>query len=119
MPKPWKMWISALLLSGVIMSQKEVVSGQEDKNLTEVEEAKMSQERNHSPFLFRFKKECISPNRIRHSEEFYYDPELCQVMTIEGGRSIPAIESKKNKGPQTKKADIEKGEDQKDRWMWQ
>lgn len=40
------------------------------------EEDKMSHEGNHSPFLFRFKRGCVSPNRIKHSEEFYYDPEL-------------------------------------------
>lgn len=73
----------------------------------------------NTPFLFRFKRECISPNRAVPDKEFYYDRELCQVMTTENGQVVPAIEAKKNNGPQTKKADIEKSEDQKDRWMWQ
>lgn len=70
------------------------------------------------PFLFRFKKECLSPNRVTHDKRFHYDQELSQVMTIENGCVIPVIESKQNNGPKTKKADIEKGEDQKDKWMW-
>lgn len=70
------------------------------------------------PFLFRFKKECLSPTRVVHDELFYYDQELSQVMTTENNRVIPVIESKYNNGPKTKKAGIEKGEDQKDRWMW-
>ncbi len=71
-----------------------------------------------SPFLFRFKTECKSPNRVGVEPGFYYDNKLCQVMTIENGQAVPVIESKENNGPQTKKADIEKGEDQKDRRMW-
>jgi len=70
------------------------------------------------PFLFRFMKECVSPSRITHDDNFYYDPDLSQVMTMENGNIIPAIDSKKNNGPPTKKADIEKGDDQKDKWMW-
>ena len=70
------------------------------------------------PFLLRFKMECISPNRVTHDHEFFYDPELSLVMTIENGEKIPAIESKSNYGPTTKKMDIEKGEDQKDSRMW-
>jgi len=68
--------------------------------------------------MFRYKKECLSPNRITNDKRFYYDQELSQVMTIENGSVIPAIESKQNNGPKTKKADIEKGEDQKDMRMW-
>jgi len=39
-------------------------------------------------------------------------------MTVENGYAIPVVESKQNNGPVTKKSDIEKGEDQKDSWMW-
>ena len=76
-------------------------------------------EKKVEPFLFRYKKECLSPNRVQHDERFYYDMELCQVMTIEDGHVIPVIESRMENSLQTKKADIEKGEDQKDRRMWQ
>lgn len=70
------------------------------------------------PFLFRFKRECLSPNRATNNKLFYYDQELSIVMTIENGCPIPVIESEQNEGPRTKKADIEKGEDQKDSRMW-
>ena len=39
-------------------------------------------------------------------------------MVIENGKEIPAIESKLDGGPTTKKCDVEKGEDQKDRRIW-
>ncbi len=70
------------------------------------------------PFLFRFKKKCMSPNRVNHDEKFFYDDERSVVMTIENGKKILAIDSKSNYGPTTKKMDIEKGEDQKDSRMW-
>jgi len=73
---------------------------------------------NIEPFLFRFKKECLSPNRATHDERFFYDMKVSMIMTIEGNRIIPAIDSNKNYGPTTKKMDIEKGEDQKDSRMW-
>jgi len=70
------------------------------------------------PFLFRFKQKCLSPNRCVPQDGFYYDHERAMVMTVEGGQATPAIDSPNAKGPQTKKFDIEKGEDQKDNWMW-
>lgn len=70
------------------------------------------------PFLFRFKRECLSPRRVVPDERFYYDQDTCQIMTTENGRPIPAIESPDTEGLMTKKADIEKGEDQKDRQIW-
>jgi len=72
----------------------------------------------NNPYLFRFKKECLSPKRIKANECFYYDQRLAEVMTTEGNHAKPLIEMEKYNGAVTKKADIEKGEDQKDRWMW-
>jgi len=40
------------------------------------------------------------------------------IMTIEDGEYIPAIESTRYEGPITKKADLEKGDDQKDSRRW-
>jgi hypothetical protein len=43
-----------------------------------------------------------------------YDKTEDQLLVLEGKVWIPAIDAKEP--PRTKKADIEKGEDQKDRW---
>ena len=69
------------------------------------------------PFLFRFKRECISPRRIGTKEEEYYDNLLDMMMVIENGKNIPVIDSTRAQ-PRTKKMDVEKGEDQKDTLMW-
>jgi len=78
----------------------------------------MRKETAATPYLFRFKVECVSPNRVPHDDGFYYDQERCQVVTVLNGKVVPAIEAETATGPKTKKADIEKGEDQKDRHMW-
>lgn len=70
------------------------------------------------PFLFRFKKECVSPWRATGDVGYEYDADLQMLMVKENGKRIPAIESTKNQPPKTKKADIEKGEDQKDSRGW-
>ncbi len=70
------------------------------------------------PYLFRFKRECISPSRSTPSQDYHYDSSLCQVVVMREGLVIPAIDSDDDDGPKTKKADIEKGEDQKDRRGW-
>lgn len=88
------------------------------RNSSKEKDSKEEKQMAIQPFLFRFKKRCTSANRVPHNSEFYYDAELHQVVTIQDGRVIPAIEAKKNYGPKTKKADIEKGEDQKDKRMW-
>jgi len=50
------------------------------------------------------------------SDPIAYD-DVRQVAVVEqAGERVPAVET--SPPPQTKKADIEKGEDQKDRW-WQ
>lgn len=70
------------------------------------------------PFLLRFKTDCLSPRRVGPNQEYRYDADLQMVMTIEDGEYIPAIESARRDGPRTKKADLEKGEDQKDGRRW-
>ena len=70
------------------------------------------------PFLFRFKQPCLSPNRASLGEGFQYDSVMDQVVAILDGQPVPAIDANLAKGPETKKGDIEKGDDRKDRWMW-
>ena len=69
------------------------------------------------PFLFRFKKEAISPSRaaLKSNDESYNDS-LDMMMVFEDGKWIFAIDGKKKR--KTKKCDIEKGEDQKDNRIW-
>jgi hypothetical protein len=73
----------------------------------------------NKPFLFRFKKICQSPNRTDIDDSYDYDPEIDMVIDKNTTPHVPAIESERTPGPTTKKKDIEKGEDQKDRRMWQ
>ncbi|GFP34328.1 hypothetical protein HKBW3S43_00121 [Candidatus Hakubella thermalkaliphila] len=65
------------------------------------------------PFLFRFKRECNS----EFTYQLDYDKSISMLVVEEDGKKIPAINSNKVEGLGTKKADLEKGEDQKDRWM--
>jgi hypothetical protein len=71
------------------------------------------------PFLFRFKERCQSPNRSGIDDSYRYDPDLDMVIDTITSPNVPAIESSRKPGPRTKKKDIEKGDDQKDRRMWQ
>ena len=69
------------------------------------------------PFLFRFKKEVISPSRAAlKSDDESYNDSLDMMMVFEDGKWIFAIDGKKKR--KTKKCDIEKGEDQKDNRIW-
>lgn len=74
--------------------------------------------KNIEPFLFRFKSCCVSPTRVPADETCEYDTDLQMMMTTERGKRIPAIASKTYRGRTTKKADLEKGDDQKDDLMW-
>ena len=70
------------------------------------------------PFLFRFKKEAVSPRRAALSNDMgFYDDMSDVLMVFEDGNWILAIDGKESP-PKTKKCDIEKGEDQKDALMW-
>jgi len=71
------------------------------------------------PFLLRFKRDVVSPNRaVAEDIAFEYDTNLDQVVFVEGGSRMLAIDPSCPKAPETKKADLEKGEDQKDKRMW-
>jgi len=70
------------------------------------------------PYLFRFKRQCMSPRRAGPAEGFFYDDNLAMVMVLRQSGAVPVIDTPMDQGPTTKKADIEKSEDQKDNWMW-
>jgi hypothetical protein len=69
------------------------------------------------PLLFRFKKRTMSPRRIKLSNTEEYDYALDMTTIVIDGVKKPAIETAYRFG--TKKADVERGEDQKDSLMWQ
>jgi len=73
---------------------------------------------NHvKPFLFRFKKEVISPSRAAINDDTeWYNDSLDMMMIFEDGKWVFAIDGQRER--RTKKCDIEKGEDQKDNRMW-
>jgi hypothetical protein len=71
-----------------------------------------------TPFLLRFARPCLSPGRITPNLDYFFDDETGMVRWL-GSQEHPfAIEINGPPGPVTKKADIEKGEDTKDRRMW-
>jgi hypothetical protein len=74
------------------------------------------------PYLFRFRRECLSPSRsiaveINH-RQFIYDSSLSQLVVREKDSFVAVVDSPQTRMPSSKKEDCEKGEDQKDRWMW-
>lgn len=72
-----------------------------------------------TPFLLKFARPCLAPNRNEHNKEYIYDYSDDLVHWL-GNEYYPiAIELSGKGGPQTKKDDIEKGEDNKDRRMWE
>ena len=57
----------------------------------------------------------LSVRRVRQkTQPARYDRDRDELLVLEGGRWIPGIDSKEP--PRTKKADLEKSDDQKDRW---
>ncbi|WP_395686274.1 hypothetical protein [Caenimonas koreensis] len=70
------------------------------------------------PFLVSLAKPCISPGRAATNSEYVYDHQLDMVRWTGDPTAPLAIERSGETGPMTKKADIEKGEDNKDRRMW-
>lgn len=61
-----------------------------------------------------FLRNLAVPRRRRRSQRARYDPVRDELMVLERGRWVPGVESKEP--PRTKKADLEKSDDQKDRW---
>jgi hypothetical protein len=75
------------------------------------------------PFLTRYAKPCLSPNRGSNNPNYLYDENIDMVRWLGSSDCIPVIEAYllgdgPDDPPKTKKFDIEKGEDQKDRLMW-
>lgn len=70
------------------------------------------------PFLINFAKPCVSPGRTGTSAEYVYDEAEDMVRWTGHAKTPFAIDQAAATGPMTKKADIEKGEDNKDRRMW-
>ena len=75
------------------------------------------------PFLVRFAKPCMAPNRVPQNPEYLYDENVDMMRWLGSPERLLVIDAYLlSDGPQdppvTKKCDIEKGEDQKDRLMW-
>jgi len=70
------------------------------------------------PFLLRFAKTCTSPTRNPSNITYRYDKVIDMVRWLGQSDEPLAIDVNDATGPMTKKADIEKGEDNKDRRMW-
>ena len=68
------------------------------------------------PFLFRFRESCST--HFEGTSDAIFDEKMNMVMVNEKGIMIPAINTDSQNIPTTKKADMEKGEDQKDSLMW-
>ena len=70
------------------------------------------------PFLIAFARKCVSPGRASTNADFEYDRVEDMVRWAAAPGAPFAIDLRGSIGPVTKKADIEKGEDNKDRRMW-
>ena len=73
------------------------------------------------PFLFRYLNNCLSPARVLPSAYagYEYDESVDLVRWLGAENRPLAIEISGVNGPPTKKRDQEKGDDNKDRRMWQ
>ena len=75
--------------------------------------------KSRTPFLLRFAQKCLSPGRHQQNINYKYDKEKDMVLWL-GHEAHPlAIDQAGEDGPMTKKCDLEKGDDTKDRRMWQ
>lgn len=70
------------------------------------------------PFLFKFAQKAGSPPESELGKDFYYDHEKDMLRSKKQPDNPLAIEVEGEDGPKTKKNDVEKGEDNKDRQMW-
>ena len=71
------------------------------------------------PFLFRFLQPCTSPGRATSNQNYIYDETTDMVRWLGSPDHPFAVEANNDDdGPTTKKCDVEKGEDNKDRRMW-
>lgn len=71
------------------------------------------------PFLLNFVVECLSPNRAeKETNNCYYDESVDMVRWLGESSKPLVIHTNGISEVMTKKADLEKGEDVKDRQMW-
>ena len=70
------------------------------------------------PFLFRFASTVTSPRRGSQPLDSYYDADLDVVCWLGSDARPPIVTVEGVAAPQTKKNDLEKGEDAKDALMW-
>ena len=66
------------------------------------------------PFLFNYLVPCSTREPKTDDARFWYNPRTGLLMVHDEREDIPAILSPEGRRPVTKKADIEKGDDQKD-----
>lgn len=70
------------------------------------------------PFLFQFAKKSGSPPESELESDYYFDSENDILRSKNHSENPPAVEVEGDPGPKTKKNDVEKGDDNKDRGMW-
>lgn len=70
------------------------------------------------PFLLRYAEKTGSPPGSEIGSKYYFDPEDDMLHSKEHAGNPPAIELDGESGPRTKKNDVEKGDDNKDRGIW-
>lgn len=70
------------------------------------------------PFLLQFAEEAGSPPVSELGTEYYFDSEDDILRLRRDPDNPPAIDGNGRDPPRTKKNDVEKGEDNKDREMW-
>lgn len=71
-----------------------------------------------TPFLLRFAEHTGSPPVSELGRKFYYDEETQMLRSKKDSSNPFAIDLEGEQGPKTKKHDVEKGDDNKDRGMW-
>lgn len=77
------------------------------------------------PFLLRFARRCNTKNGFETDSEYFYDDESDMIRWKNNDETpllIDSLQRFNGKGPKnppsTKKCELESGEDQKDRRMW-
>jgi hypothetical protein len=71
-----------------------------------------------SPFLLKFARPCNSRKALPKEDPSFYDYRT-DMRRVHVGTATPLlVDAPEVRGPVTKKMDIERGEDQKDRRMW-
>lgn len=71
-----------------------------------------------SPFLLRYARPCNSRKTLLGGDASFYDVNSDMRRLRQGAATPLLIDVPAAQGPRTKKEDIERGEDKKDRRMW-